>query len=185
MAKTFPSGATRLLLREDANETDLKALSEAGVLEGYPVISFATHGLTAGETSAITPGLVLSPPERASALDDGLLTAAEIATLRLDADLVILSACNTAAAGRDGEEGLSGIARGFLHAGARGVMVTHWSVYSEAAVDVSTALVQQRNAGMTSAFALRAAVMDILDDPQVPAYKKHPSYWAAFAMIGL
>ena len=82
---------------------------------------FATHGALAGQVSgASEPGLILTPPEEASELDDGYLTASEIAGLKLDADWVILSACNTAAGGAQGAEALSGLARAFIYAQARG-----------------------------------------------------------------
>ncbi len=82
---------------------------------------FATHGLVAGQIrGAAEPALVLTPPAVASAADDGLLTASEIARfLKLDADWVILSACNTAAGDSPGAEGLSGLAKAFFYAGAR------------------------------------------------------------------
>jgi CHAT domain-containing protein len=82
---------------------------------------------------------VLTPPDEGSEADDGLLTASEIATLDLNADWVILSACNTAAAdGTPGAEGLSGMAKAFFYAGARALLVSHWSVNSEAAVAITT-----------------------------------------------
>ena len=70
--------------------------------------------------------------------DDGLLTASEIATLKLNADWVVLSACNTAAGGGEGAEALSGLARAFFYAGARALLVSHWAVYSTAATELTT-----------------------------------------------
>jgi CHAT domain-containing protein len=84
------------------------------------VVHFATHGLLAGEAEAIAaakaePALILTPPDEASEEDDGLLTASEVALLRLDADWVILSACNTAAGDATfGAESLAGLARAFF-----------------------------------------------------------------------
>ena len=105
-------------------------------LSDYRVLAFATHGLVSGELSGLgEPALVFTPPETGTEADDGLLTASEIATLELDADWVILSACNTAAAdGTPGAEGLSGMAKAFFYAGARALLVSHWAVNSEAAV---------------------------------------------------
>ena len=90
------------------------------------------------------PGLILTPPAKgtsdAKALerDDGFLTASEIATLKLDADWVILSACNTAGASGETAEALSGMARAFFYAGARALLVSHWEVGSDAAVKLTT-----------------------------------------------
>jgi len=83
------------------------------------VLTFATHGLLAGDLKGLSePALVLTPPKEGTELDDGLLTASEVAQLKLDADWVILSACNTAAPdGTPGAEGLSGLAKAFFYAG--------------------------------------------------------------------
>lgn len=111
-----------------------QAATEAAVkrhpLGDARILLFATHGLVAGSMQGSNePGLVLTPPQKGTAGDDGLLTASEISALRLDADLVILSACNTATSdGRARSEGLSGLARAFLSAGARNVVATHWAM---------------------------------------------------------
>ncbi|MEZ5773241.1 MAG: CHAT domain-containing protein [Hyphomicrobiaceae bacterium] len=97
------------------------------------MIEFATHGLVAGEVEALTrleaePALALTLPVAISADDDGLLTASDAARLRMDADWVVLSACNTAAGEKPGAEALTGLARAFLYAGARALLVSHWAV---------------------------------------------------------
>jgi CHAT domain len=84
------------------------------------------------------PGLILTPPMQATDLDDRHLSASEVASLKLDADWVILSACNTAAGGAKGAEALSGLARAFTYAGARAFLVSHWSVDSAATVSLIT-----------------------------------------------
>ena len=106
---------------------------------------FATHGLLSGETEMFAaakaePALILSPPKTGSEEDDGLLTASEIAQLKLDADWVVLSACNTAAgeSDRPGTEALSGLARAFFYAGSRALLVSHWAVNSDATVRLIT-----------------------------------------------
>ena len=104
-------------LGERATETEIKRLSDAGELAKYRVIHFATHGALAGQVSGTTePGLVPRPPAEATETDDGYLSASEIASLKLDAHWVILSACNTAADGAEGAEALSGLARAFFYA---------------------------------------------------------------------
>jgi len=109
---------------------------------------FATHGLLAGESEAILkakaePGLILTPPKDGTPPseleeDDGLLTASEVAQLELDADWIVLSACNTAAGDKGDAEALSGLARAFFYAKARALLVSHWSVTSDAAVKLTT-----------------------------------------------
>ena len=98
-----------------ATEREVKALSESGQLAQYRIVHFATHGAMAGElTGTSEPGLLLTPPAEASAEDDGYLSASEIAALKLDADWVILSACNTAA-GHAAERGSALRPRPRLH----------------------------------------------------------------------
>ena len=175
-----------VLLGADASESTVKSLNASGRLSEFDVLVFATHGLTAGDAGAAAPGLVLTPPAMPTPEDDGLLTAAEIATLNLNAKLVVLSACNTAAGENGDEDGLSGLARAFFHAGASSLLVTHWSVYSDAAVDVSTRLFAELGAGPTQphAQALRKAILDILSDDRDGLFRHHPSYWGAFAIVG-
>lgn len=177
---------SKVLLNADASESTIKSLSASGALRDYSVISFATHGLVAGEIGVNDSGLVLSPPILPTALDDGLLTTQEIAALDLDADFVILSACNTASGDSRNQEGLSGMASAFFFAGARSLMVSHWPVYSDAAVDITTRSFDalQSDSTMTRADAVRFAMLDILDDPLATARQSHPSYWAPFAIVG-
>ena len=104
-------------------------------LDQYQVLYFATHGLLPGELHCqAEPGLVLSPPSAppSDKASDGLLRASEIASLRLNADLVVLSACNTAASGGTtlGGGALEGLADSFFAAGARAVLASHWEVPS-------------------------------------------------------
>ena len=114
-----------------ATESEVKRLSDSGELAAYRIVHFATHGALAGELkTGAEPGLILTPPHDATPEDDGYLSASEIAGLRLDADWVILSACNTAAGGTESAEALSGMARAFFYAGARALLVSHWAVDS-------------------------------------------------------
>ena len=111
----------------------------------------------AGDLSGLAePALVLTPPDVPTEADDGLLTASEIATLKLNADWVVLSACNTAAGGGEGAEALSGLARAFFYAGARALLVSHWAVYSRAATELTTktfaTLAATPNLGRAEAF---------------------------------
>ncbi|MEQ1731778.1 MAG: CHAT domain-containing protein, partial [Vicinamibacterales bacterium] len=168
-----------------ATETKLKALSAAGRLVDYRVVAFATHGLVAGEIGGLAePAIVLTLPEKASGADDGLLTASEVAALRLDADWVILSACNTAAGSSKSAEALSGLARAFMFAGARAILVSHWAVESEAAVKLTTGALARIAADQTTgrAEAMRRAMVDLIDNG--PPHAAHPAYWAPFFLVG-
>ena len=115
LARTLGVDEEALILGTEATETRIKSAA----LDDYKVLAFATHGLVGGEIEGLVePALVLTPPEVGSEADDGLLTASEVALLKLDANWVILSACNTAAAdGTPGAEGLTGLAKAFSYAG--------------------------------------------------------------------
>lgn len=186
IAATLGGDPDALLLGEDATETQLKVLNAAGALADYRVLTFATHGLVAGEIGATEPALVMTPPSEGSPEDDGLLTASEVAALRLNADWIVLSACNTAAGAEPGAEGLSGLARGFFFAGARALLVSHWPVYSDAAVRLTTGAfgAMARDPSLGRAGALRAAILAVLDDPTSDERALHPSYWAPFDLVG-
>lgn len=175
-----------LLLHGAATEAQVKALSDAGALADYRVLSFATHGLIAGEIGAGDAALVLTPPRVATDTDDGLLTAAEIAQLRLDAELVILSACNTAAGSGDGGEGLSGLASGFFLAGARSLLVSHWPVYSDAATRLTEAMLTEAtlNPGISHAEALRRAMLALAEASDADDRQRHPAWWGPFMLVG-
>lgn len=173
-------GEGTLLLGAEAREPVIRRLP----LGRYRVIAFATHGLLPGELRcASEPALVLTPPARPGPADDGLLSASEIALLELDAEWVSLSACNTAASGGPGGgEALGGLAGAFLRAGARRVLASHWEVDSDATVALMTATFASygREPGAGAARALRAAQRKLQADPRLA----HPSYWAAFTLLG-
>jgi CHAT domain-containing protein len=172
VAQLMGAPPTAIYLGEQATERTVKDLSADGRLASYRVIHFATHGLLAGETerfaqSNAEPALLLSPPETATSEDDGLLTASEVAQLHLDADWVVLSACNTAAgvAGAERDvEALSGLARAFFYAGARALLVSHWYVDSNATVRIITGTFAAMKANPTvgRAEALRRSMVALI-----------------------
>lgn len=177
IARVLGAPAESVKLREAASETNLKATP----LSEYRVVQFATHGLVAGDLSGLAePALVLTPPNEPTEADDGLLSASEIATLKLNADWVVLSACNTAAGGGEGAEALSGLARAFFYAGARALLVSHWAVYSTAATELTTrtfaALAARPGMGRSEAF--RQSMLALI------AEGKPPAYWAPFVVVG-
>jgi CHAT domain-containing protein len=157
-------------------------------LEGARVVAFATHAGVAGELPGIAePALVLTPPAVASEEDDGVLSVSEAARLRLDADFVLLSACNTAAPdGRPGAAGLSGLAKAFLYAGSRSLLVSHWAVISDAAERLTTGMFAElaREPGAGRAEALRRSAMALLDGGGGDPLLSHPAAWAPFVVVG-
>ena len=166
----------------DASETTLKRTR----LADYSIVYFATHGLVAGDVKGLAePSLALSIPAQPSEFDDGLLTASEVAQLKLNADWVVLSACNTIAGDRPGAEALSGLARSFFYAGARALLVTHWAVDSAAATRLTTSTFDRlkANPGIGRAEALRQAMLAYLNDASSPR-NAYPAFWGPFALIG-
>ena len=171
------------LLGPSASEENVKRAN----LSDYRILAFATHGLLANDFPGISePALLLSTPA-ADAPDDGILYASEVTKLRLDADLVILSACNTASSdGRPGAEGLSGLTNAFLYAGARGVIATHWQIPSEPAVDLSLGMMKAKREDQNLDWpsALRTSILSMIDG-NGPAYFAHPISWAAQIYVGM
>ena len=168
-----------------ATEAEIKRLSEAGELTKYRIIHFATHGALAGQLGGnAEPGLILTPPHTATERDDGYLSASEIAALKLDADWVILSACNTAAGSAEGAEALSGLARAFFYAGARALLVSHWAVASNATVKLITGAVVRMASDkrIGRAEAMRQSMLALIDKGE--PHEAHPAYWAPFIVVG-
>jgi CHAT domain-containing protein len=157
------------------------------------VVAFATHGLVAGDLPGLDqPALALAPPA-GKGIDDGLLKLEDILKLALDADLVVLSACNTAAADGSGAEAVSGLGRGFFYAGARAVLATHWPVETVSARELVTRLFERyaADARLTRAKALRLAMLELidkgvgLDERGKPEHSyAHPAFWAPYALYG-
>ena len=169
-----------------ATETNVKKLK----LDDYRVVYFATHGLVAGDLQSFLakraePALALTFPDRPTELDDGLLTASEIGELKLNADWVILSACNTAAGAAIGAEALSGLARSFFFAGARSLVVSHWAVNSRPTVSLMTNMIKQSSAnpGIPHAQALRIAILSWIGSA-ADDFDMHPRMWAPFVVVG-
>ena len=180
LARQMGAGEGALRLGAEATEAAVKAADFAGA----GVVAFATHGLIAGDIRGLAePALAFTPPDAPDDADDGLLTASEAGQLRLAADWVILSACNTAAPdGTPGAEGLSGLAAAFLYAGARGLLVSHWPVGDAAAERLTQGAVARLAAdpALGQAGALAAAMEDLRADPAFA----HPSAWAPFVVVG-
>ena len=190
VAKLMGATEQAVHLGHKATEKAIKALSANGTLARARVVHFATHGLLAGETELLSaakaePSLILTPPATPSEEDDGLLTASEVSQLRLDADWVVLSACNTASAATDklDAEALSGLARAFFYAGARALLVSHWAVDSSATVKLVTKAFDDlnKNPELGRARALRQSMLALIETGGLGA---HPTMWAPFVVVG-
>ena len=183
VGRLLKAGPGSILLGANANEPAVLAAN----LEQYEVLYFATHGVLPGELHCqAEPGLVLSPPTApvADAASDGLLSASQIASLKLNADLVVLSACNTAASGGSvlGGAALEGLADSFFAAGARAVLASHWEVPSAATQKLMTGVFSRYATDQTHdlAEALRQAQLVLIAKPGTA----NPFYWGAFTLIG-
>ncbi len=172
--------AEKLILAEgDATESRLAAQQ----LDRFGVIAFATHGLVGGELPGLSePALLLTPEDEARKDGDGLLTASEIAALKLDADWVILSACETSAGDGAGAPLYSGLARAFTQAGARSLMLSHWRVRDDAAAFLSVETVRRAAGGAGRAEALRQAQLALMERSDIPD-AAHPAIWAPFVIL--
>jgi CHAT domain-containing protein len=184
VARDLRADPSAIRLGARATEREVKRMSEAGELAQYRIVHFATHGVLADQLdSKSEPGLILTPPDSPSEEDDGYLTASEIAALKLDADWVILSACNTAAGGAQGAEALSGLARAFIYAQARALLVSHWAVNSDATVKLVTGAVSRLAAdNVGRAEAMRRSMLALIENG-TPA-EAHPANWAPFVVVG-
>jgi CHAT domain-containing protein len=181
IAKTLRAPDNSIRLREDATERQVKQMN----LTQYRVLAFATHGLMSGDFKGLAePALALTPPDSPSELDDGLLTASEVAGLKLNADWVILSACNTAASdGKPGADGFSGLTKAFFYAGSQTLLVSHWAVDSAATVALTARMFTEAQKGVGRAEALRRSMLAMIDHP-TDAVMRHPAMWAPFVIVG-
>jgi CHAT domain-containing protein len=179
-----------LFLGKGASERTVKTMN----LSGFKILAFATHGLVPGELNGLTqPALALSSPIVTGEDGDGLLTMEEILGLKLDADWVILSACNTGAGAGAGAEAASGLGRAFFYAGTRALLVTNWSVHSQSARQLVTDLFKRQadDPKLSRSEALRQAMMALLDGPgylnsegKTEFAYAHPLFWGPYTIIG-
>jgi CHAT domain-containing protein/Tfp pilus assembly protein PilF len=184
VANSFTPVKGEVYLGNEATEAKLKSLSESGRLEQYRILHFATHGALSGQVQgSVEPGLILTPPAAATPVDDGYISSSEISGLKLNADWVVLSACNTAGGDASNSEAFSGLARAFFYAGARALLVSHWPVRSDAAVAITTGAID----AMTShpdigrAEGLRRSLSALIARGGENA---HPTVWAPFVLVG-
>jgi CHAT domain-containing protein len=167
------------------------ALSDTD-LKQYRVVHLATHAFLPTELRCLSePSILMSVSPQADSAKDAFLDSDEVLRLQMDADLVILSACNTAGPGGAAGESLSGLARAFFFAGTRGLMVTHWSVDDDSAEFITTRTMLGMKPGAArkdTTLALRQAKLDRMLTAGTPGGPSlifsHPFAWAPFVLIG-
>ena len=191
IATVLKADATRdVFVNRQATEKNVK---QAG-LENRRVVAFATHGIAPGEVTGLDqPALALSDPAITGDTDnDGFLTMEEVLGLKLDADWVVLSACNTASADGKGSEAVSGLGRAFFYAGARSLLVSNWAVETTSARLLTTELFrrQAEDPSLTRAEALRQSMLSLMGKNATDATGRatfsyaHPAFWAPFSLVG-
>jgi len=175
LAKLVGPAEVTLLLYDRASEAAVKAASASGNLQQYRYLHFATHG-TLDRDGVKQPALVLSLVGNTS--EDGFLQMDEIAILKLNADLVVLSACHTGQGRLRPGEGVTGLARAFLYAGSKGVVCSLWSVDDLETSHLMVDFYRNLQQGESAPEALRAAQLAMI------RAGKPPIYWAPFILIG-
>jgi CHAT domain-containing protein len=189
IARVVGAQSSDIFLHKQASVKQVTSMD----LSDRKVIMFSTHGLVPGELNGLTqPALAMSSPEVTGDQDDGLLTMDKVIALKLDADWVVLSACNTAAGEGSGSEAVSGLGRAFFFAGAKALLVSNWPVDSVASRQLMTDLFkrQQQAQGLAKSEALRQAMLNQIDQGGMKegATMKysyaHPLFWAPFVVVG-
>ncbi len=192
IARVLNAGPEDIFLYEKANVEQVMSMD----LSNRKVVMFSTHGLVPGELDGLTqPALALSAPVvSGEKKGDGLLTMDKILELKLNADWVVLSACNTAAGEDVNSEAVSGLGRAFFYAGAKALLVSNWPVDSDAALQLMTDLFRRQSEikDIGKAEALRQSVITMADSGGFKDLKSgklsytyaHPLFWAPFTMVG-
>jgi len=180
-----------IFLGKRASESRIKTMD----LSDRRVVAFATHALVPGDLDGLDqPAIALSSPSVTGGNEDGLLTMGEVLKLKLNADWVVLSACNTGAADGAGAEAVSGLGRAFFYAGTRAILVSMWPVETTSAKKLTTRLFkyQREDKTLSRANALQKSMLSLIDDPglkdevsgNIIASYAHPIFWAPFIIVG-
>jgi tetratricopeptide (TPR) repeat protein len=191
IARALKADVSRdLYLGKAASEDRVKSMD----LTGVKVLAFATHGLLPGELDGLSqPALALSSPAVTGGTEDGLLTMGEILGLRLNADWVVLSACNTGTGEGAGAEAVSGLGRAFFYAGTRSLLVSNWAVETTSAKTLTTGLFRRQSADpdLSRAEALKATMLDMIEqlgfedsEGRMVFSYAHPIFWGPFSLVG-
>lgn len=175
--------ARDVYLQRRASEAQVKQAD----LTPYRIVMFATHGLMGGEMPGLyQPALALSNPALSGDGEDGMLTMEEILRLKLRADWVVLSACNSAAAGGQSGESVSGLGRAFFFAGAQSLLVTNWAVETESARLLTTDVFRRQAADpkLSRTRALQQASLALMRQSAGGFSYAHPLFWAPYSLVG-
>jgi CHAT domain-containing protein/Tfp pilus assembly protein PilF len=175
IASLFPKGRSVIHVKSDASEESFK--NEA--LESYRYIHFATHGFIE-ETAPFRSGIVLSTNDESK--EDGILQVNEILNLRLNADMVVLSACQTARGKLYQGEGIVGLARSFFYAGSTSVTVCLWNINDRTTAGFMKDFYSGLVHGMDKNEALQGAKLNMIHSEY--GLYRHPYYWAPYIFIG-
>jgi CHAT domain-containing protein/Tfp pilus assembly protein PilF len=167
---------TEVFIKEKASEETLKSKNTAQ----YKILHFATHGLIDDRVPALS-GLFLAPSKDPEG-EDGFLRLNEIFNLNLNADLVTLSACETALGKEVRGEGIIGLIRAFFYAGARSIVASLWMVSDQSTATLMEDFYLNLVQGKTPLEALRLAKLKLLKSDEV--FYNHPFFWAPFILIG-
>jgi CHAT domain-containing protein/Tfp pilus assembly protein PilF len=174
-----PEASNPLQVRDAASRGTVLSLNQAGKLTAYRYLVFACHGVLPGEvTQVVQPALVLSHPEK-----EGFLTMGDIFGLKLNADLVSLSACNTGRGAEVQGEGVMGLTRAFMYTGTPAVSVTLWSIESQSAVELDVGMFRYLAQKQGRAEALRQIKLDLLRGEKGEQYRQ-PFFWAPLVVFG-
>jgi CHAT domain-containing protein len=173
ISQFYPQNEVTVVTGNDASESKLKQMK----LDSYKRLHFASHGLIDEEKPEYS-ALVLTAGDET---EDGFLTMREVFDLKLNADLVVLSACKSGLGKEIRGEGITGISRAFLCAGTPSVLVSLWDVYDLSTADLMTSFYKNMETkNLSKAAALRAARLEMIHNPKY----SHPYYWAPFVLIG-
>ncbi|HEU4386172.1 MAG TPA: CHAT domain-containing protein [Blastocatellia bacterium] len=175
ISSIYPAAQSRVFLGQDASEETVKAEK----LDQYKYVHFAAHGVI-NEQRPTRSGIALSTVNDTK--EDGILRMNEIMRLRLNADLVTLSACGTGLGKLIEGEGIIGLTRAFLYAGSRSVVVSLWSVNDAATAELMKSFYQNLARGLSKDEALRQAKLALVKGRQ--RTWRHPYFWAPFVLTG-
>jgi CHAT domain-containing protein/Tfp pilus assembly protein PilF len=174
-----PEQSKPLIVKEEASRSTVFTLNQAARLTAYRYLVFACHGVLPGEVNQVAqPALVLSHPE-----EDGYLTMGDVFGLKLNADLVSLSACNTGRGSEIQGEGVIGLTRAFMYAGSPAVTVTLWSVESQSAKELNVGMYRYLSQDRGRAAALRKIKRALLEGDKGEQYRA-PFFWAPLVVFG-
>lgn len=180
ISDNFKDQNIRLFLGKEATEENVKRTD----LRNFNIIAFATHAISTNINSNLAqPSLILTPIDQNFEQNDGILTAFDVSKLELNADLVLLSACETANTHAQKDQAYTGLSEAFFFAGAKAILATHWEVETNSAVEITSGLVGNltKNNDLSYSQALQMSILDLISKEEKFS---HPYYWGPFIMVG-